>query len=91
MWKASYGISYWDTHDKPTTSKIVFDDIEEVFHAKKWNFFHLLGKQLDYLHLDYFLKYKWKLYLKQPLTPPQCNIIIAYRTLNYIFVIDIGQ
>ena len=91
MWKASWGISHWDTHDKPTTSKIVFDDIKEVFHAKKWNFFHLLGKQLDYLHLNYFLRYKCELYLKQPLTPPQRKMIVPYRTLNYRVAIEIGQ
>ena len=49
MWKASWGISHGDTCDNPTTSKIAFDDIKEVFHAKKWNIFHLLGKQLDLL------------------------------------------
>jgi hypothetical protein len=25
--------------DKPTTSKITYDDIKEVFDAKEWNFF----------------------------------------------------
>ena len=28
-----------------------------------------MGEKLDYLHLKDFLKYKCKLYLKQPLTP----------------------
>ena len=35
MWKASWGLSHWGTHDNPTTSKITFDDINEAFLAKE--------------------------------------------------------
>ena len=36
------------------------------------------------------LKYECELYLKQPLTPPQHKIIVAYRTLNHRLAIEIG-
>ena len=58
-------------------SKIAYDDILEV---KEWNSFHLSMKKQDYLHLEDFLKYECELYLKQPLTPPQCKIIVSYCT-----------
>jgi hypothetical protein len=35
MWKASWGLSHWGTHDNPTTLIITLDDIKEVFLAKK--------------------------------------------------------
>ena len=35
-----------------------------------------------------FLKCKFELYLKQPLTPPQCKIIIAYKTSNHRLAIE---
>ena len=65
--------------------------IKEVFLAKEWDSFHLTRKKLDDLHLKDFLKYECELYLKQPLTPPQCKIIVAYRTLNHRLAIKIGQ
>ena len=43
--------------------------------------FPSLRKKLDYLYLKDFLKYKCELYLLQPLTPPQHNIIATYCTL----------
>ena len=56
-----------------------------------------LSSCLDYLehahkkiHLNDFLKYKCELYLKQPFTPPQRNIIVAYCTSNYRLAIEIG-
>jgi len=91
MWKASWGLSHWETHDNPTTSKITFNDIKEAFLAKEWNSFHLSGKKLDYLHLKDFLKYECELYLKQPLTPPQRKIIAAYRTSNHRLAIETGR
>ena len=69
MWKALWGQSHHG--DNPTTSKITFDNIKEVFLAKEWNSFHLSEKNQSYLHLEDFLKYKCESYLKQPLTPPQ--------------------
>ena len=56
--------------DNQPPSKITFDKIKEAFIVKYWSSFHLLGKELDYLHLKDFLKYECELYLKQPLTPP---------------------
>ena len=53
--------------------------------------FHLFGKKLDYLHLKDFLKYECELYLKQPLTPPQCMIIATYHTSNHRLATEIGR
>ena len=58
--------------------------MKEVVLAKEWNSFHLSRKKLDYLHLEDFLKYERKLYLKQPLAPPWRKNIIAYYTSNQI-------
>jgi hypothetical protein len=82
-WKVSWGLSHWEIHDNPTTSKIVYDVIQEAFLAKEWNFFHLSWKILNYLHLTDFFKYECKLYLKQSLAPPQCKIIVTYHTSNH--------
>ena len=49
MWKTSRGLSYWETHDKPTTSKTTYVDIKEAFLAKEWDSFHLSGKKLDWM------------------------------------------
>jgi hypothetical protein len=64
-----------------------------LFIAKEWKSFHLIGKKLDYLHLKDFLKYECELYLKQPLTPPQCKIIVAYHalTIKLPLKLDDGQ
>jgi hypothetical protein len=91
MWKTSWSLSHWGTYDNPTTSKTTYVDIKEAFLAKEWNSFHLYGKNLDYLHLKNFRKYECELYLKQPLTPPQCNIIAAYQILNHRLAIDIRR
>ena len=88
MWKASWGLSHWETHDKPITSKTTFDDLKKVFLANKWNSFHLSWKKLDYIHLKDFLKYKCELYLKQPLNPSQRKIIVAYHALNHGLAIE---
>ena len=45
----------------------------------------------NYLHLKDFLKYRCELYLKQPLTPPQRKIIVAYRTSNHRLTLDGGE
>ena len=45
-------------------------------------------EKLDNNNLKDFLKYKCDLYLKQPLTPPQCKIIVAYCTANHILEIE---
>jgi len=83
-----YLICHWETHDNPTTSKIAYDDIKEAPLAGEWSSFQLLGNKLDYLHLKDFLKYESELHLKQPLTPLQCNTIVAYHTPNYRLAIE---
>jgi hypothetical protein len=45
MWKTSSGLSHWEIHDKPTTSKTI-----EAFLAAKWNSLHISRKKLDSLH-----------------------------------------
>jgi hypothetical protein len=35
MWKASWDQYHYETNDNPTTSIIIFDDVKEVFLAKK--------------------------------------------------------
>ena len=65
--------------------------IKEAFLAKEWNSFHLFGKKLDYLHLKDLLTYECGLYLKQPLTPPQHKIIVAYNTIDLPLKLDNGQ
>ena len=82
------GLSRWDTHDNSSTSKITYDGIKEDFLAKEWNSFHLSRKKLYYLHLKDFLKYDCELYLKQPLTPTQRDIIATYRTSNHRLAIS---
>ena len=65
--------------------------IQETILAKEWSYFHLAWKIIDYLHLKDLLKYECNLYLKQPMTSPLGNIIVAYRTSNYKLGIEIGQ
>ena len=91
MWKKTVSLSQWHPHDNPTTSKIVYDDIKEVFLVEKWNSFHLSRNTVDYLHLNDFLEYECELYLKQSLTPPQHKIIVAYHTSNHRLAIETGQ
>ena len=54
MWKASWDLSCWETHNNPTTSKFTIDDIKEAFLTKEWNSFHTSWKKLDDLHVDRF-------------------------------------
>ena len=77
--------------EHPSASKIAYDDIKEAFLAQEWNSFHLLGKKLDDLQLNDFLKYKCELYFKQSLAPTQCKIIAAYRTSNHRLANEIGR
>jgi hypothetical protein len=72
-------------------SKSTFDNFEEAFLVKVWNSFHLARKKLDYPHLKDFLKCERELYLKQLLTPSQCEITAAYHTSNHRLAIKIGQ
>ena len=82
MWKASWGLSHHG--DNPITSKIIFDNIKEVFPAKEWDSFHPVRKKLDHsFHLKHFLKYECELYSKELLRPPQHKIIVNYRTSNH--------
>ena len=46
--------------------------------------------ELDYLHLKGFLHSECDLYGEQPLTPPQCKIIVVYSRLNHRLAIEIG-
>ena len=91
MWKASWDLYHWETHDNPITSKITLDDTKEDFLAKEYYSFYQSQKKLDYLHLKNFLKYECELYLKQPLTPPKCKIIVSYLTTNHRLVYEIGR
>jgi hypothetical protein len=68
---------------QPNNIEITLDDVKEIILAKERKYFRLSRKNLYYLHFKDFLKYKFELYLKQPLTPPQRNIIVVCRTLNY--------
>ena len=65
--------------------------IKEAFLPKEWNSFHLSWKKLDYLHLQDVLTYECELFLKQPLTPPQCKTIFAYYTSNHRLAIQVGR
>ena len=58
MWKTSWGLPHWSTHNNPTKSKITYDDIKEACLAREWKYFHCSSKKLDYLHLEDFLKHK---------------------------------
>ena len=69
-------------------TKTTYVDIKEAFLVKEWKSFHFFGKKLNYVHLENFLKYECELYLKQPLTPPQHKIIVAYRTSSQRLVIE---
>jgi hypothetical protein len=84
------GLSHRKTHDNPTPSKIIFDDLKKAILAKEWIFFHLLRKKVDYIHLKDFLKYEIKLFLKQSLTTPQCRTIVAYNTSNHTIAFETG-
>ena len=89
MWKASQGLSH--RGDNPTTSKIAFDDIKEFFLLKNGTLsISQGGNQITSTSMD-FLKYECELYLKPSLTPPQCKIIVAYRTSNCRLPIQFGQ
>ena len=74
-------IFHWENNDNPT-SKFALDDIKEALLVEQYYSFLLLGKKLDHLHLKDFLKYECELYLKQPLPPPQCKIIIGCCTTD---------
>ena len=92
MWKASWGLSHWKTHDNPITSKPHSMLSRRLsFLINKWNPFHLSGKKLDNIHLKDFLKHECELYLKQPLIPSQCKIVVAYRTSNHGLAIETIQ
>ena len=86
----SWGLSHWETYDNPPTSKTTNVDNKWVFLAKEWNSFHIYEKKLDYIHLKAFLKYECELYLKQPLSPAQHNINVAFHTLSHRLAIETG-
>ena len=89
IWKALWGLSHHENNT--TTSNITFDNTKCFFLPKECgNFFHLMRKKLGYLYLKDFLKYEYTLYFKQPLTPPQRKIIVAYHTLDHTLAIGIG-
>jgi hypothetical protein len=37
MWKASWDLYHWETHDNPTPSKSIFDDLKKAILVKEWN------------------------------------------------------
>ena len=49
VWKASWGLSHWETHDNSTTSNIALNDIKEAFLTKEWNYYNLLRKKPHHL------------------------------------------
>ena len=75
----------------PTHPKLHMMISRRLSLDEEWNSFHLPGKKLNYLHLQNFLKYECELYSKQPLTPPQCKIVVAYHASNHRLVIDIWR
>jgi hypothetical protein len=89
-WKASWGLPKSETLDIPTPPKITVDAIKYAFLAKEWNSFQLTRRRLDYLNLKKLPNYECALYLKQPLTPPQCKIIVAYHTSKHRLAIEIA-
>lgn len=91
MWKASWIYLV----ENPTTIQQHHKSHKLIprrfFLTKEWCVFHLSRKKLDFIHLKDVLKYKCKLYLKQPLGPPQCEIITAYHTTNHRIASEIGK
>ena len=85
MWKASWVLSHWETHDNQPHQKSHLIISRRLYLLKEWNFVHLLGKKLDYFLLEDFLKYECGLFLKQLWRPPKHKIIVAYRTSNHRF------
>ena len=59
------------------------DELKKVFLMKEWHSFHLTGKKRVYIHRKDLLIHKYESYMTQPLTPPQCKIIVAHGTLNH--------
>ena len=47
------------------------------FTLKSGTFCNPTRKKLGHIHLNDFFKYEYDLDLKQPLTPPQCKIIVT--------------
>ena len=88
MWRTSWVDLIGNPMTTPTTSKATYVDIKDAFLAKQWNFFHLSGKKLDYLHLKDFLECECALYSEQPLTPPRHKISVAYYTSNHNLAIE---
>ena len=59
--------------------------ISRRFFLLKSETISIFGKKLDYFHLKDFLEYECELYVKQPLTPPQRKMIVAYHRLPIEF------
>ena len=67
---------------------MTYDAIMEAYLVKEVNASHFLVKKLDHLHLKDVLKYECEFYLKRPLTPTQCKIIVAYGIMNHRLAIE---
>ena len=82
MWKTSWGLSQWETHENPTTWTYV--DMKEVLLAKERNSFHLTRKKLDYLHFKTFLKYDFapKATIDSNTTQHMVIVFTAPRTID---------
>ena len=86
MWKASWGLSHQETHDKPTTSKIALDVIKEVFLLKSGILSISQGRDQITSTSKEFFNYKCDMYLKQPTQDHR-----AYCNANHRLAIEIGQ
>jgi hypothetical protein len=68
--------------------EIIHDNICSLIHMKchpeshhgdiKYHMTPNIVFSVDYLHLKDFLKYECEVYLRQPLTPSKCKIIVTY-------------
>jgi hypothetical protein len=76
----------------PISLEITLDDLREVVLAIEWKFFPSL-KEEPRLPPPQGISQVLEcgLYLKQPFTPPQHKIMMAYCTSNHRLVIEIGQ
>jgi hypothetical protein len=67
MWKTSWGLSHWETHDNPTTSKTTYD-IKEAFLTQEMKLFPSLREE-NILPPPWRISHvECELYVKQPLT-----------------------
>ena len=85
VWKTSWGLPHWETYDHPTTSKLAYDDVKEVFLAKEWNFFISLPPIHVYSQIHVWIVLEATI----DSTTMQYNCWLPH--LKHILVIEIGQ